>query len=141
MTAELAQLRVTLAALCSQKRDWSANLAAHEGVLRQARAAGCHLAVFPEMSLTGSLDPRRDGHALLNVASGPVQSLLALTREYSIGAVFGIAELADGGEAHITQIYANEGRLIGAYRKRHLGEGEEAFPPGTEAAVFRYESL
>lgn len=43
-----------LAAICCQKGDSAANLAAHGEVLWQARAQGCHLAVFPEMSLSGS---------------------------------------------------------------------------------------
>src|ERR1022692_3377568 len=54
---ERAGLRVMLAALCCQKGDWEANLAAHCEVLASAREAGCHLAVFPEMSLSGSAAP------------------------------------------------------------------------------------
>lgn len=141
VTVKHAELRVMLAALCCPKGDWAANLAAHDGVLRQARAAGCHLAVFPEMSLTGSLDPRCDRSALLGLASAPVQSMVALTEEHSVAAVFGIAELGDDSEAHITQIYASDGQVTGVYRKRHLGEGEEAFAPGTDSAVFQFGSL
>ena len=55
-------------------------------------------------------------------------------------ALFGIAE-RDNGAFFITQIYAQGGRVVGWYRKRHLGEGEEAFTPGDASAVFHLGTL
>jgi predicted amidohydrolase len=46
-----------LAAIRCDKGDVDGNLATHLRLLRSAAAAGCDLAVFPEMSLTGSVDP------------------------------------------------------------------------------------
>jgi predicted amidohydrolase len=130
-----------LAALCCQKGDWAANLAAHVEVLRRARDAGCQLAVFPETSLSGSADPRTNPAALLRLDSEPVQSLTDATREHSVAAVFGIAERSSGDACYITQAYACQGRLAGAYRKRHLGDGEEAYTPGTHTALFRFGAV
>jgi predicted amidohydrolase len=130
-----------LAAICCQKGDWPANLAAHEEVLARARDEGCQLAAFPEMSLTGSVDPAAHPGDLLRLDSEPVRTLAGLTRRYSVAALFGIAEQGDGGAAHITQVYARAGRLTGAYRKRHLGEGEDAYTPGTLPALFRLGQL
>lgn len=138
-------LRVMLAAICCQKGDLAGNLAgnlaAHDQVLRGARQAGCQIAVFPEMSLTGSVDPAAHPDRLLRLDSAPVAGLAALTRRHSVAAVFGLAERGEGGRAHITQAYACGGRLAGAYRKRHLGEGEEAYTPGTGPALFRLGGL
>ena len=53
-------MRILLAALQSGKGTVAENLAEHERVLRAAAEAGCSVAVFPEMSLTGSVDPTRD---------------------------------------------------------------------------------
>jgi predicted amidohydrolase len=50
-------MRVMLAALNAQKGDPEGNLARHLAVLDQARAQGCDVAVFPELSLTGSVHP------------------------------------------------------------------------------------
>lgn len=138
---ESTGLRVMLTAMCCRKGDWAANLTAHGEVLRMARDEGCHLAVFPEMSLSGSVDPGTHPERLLRVESEPIRALTELTREHSVGAVFGIAERGDGGASHITQVYADRGRLVGAYRKRHLGEGEEAYTPGTEQALFQFGRL
>lgn len=52
-------MRILLAAITCQKGDLEANLASHAAVLAEAQRAGCDLALFPEMSLTGSVDPVR----------------------------------------------------------------------------------
>jgi predicted amidohydrolase len=134
-------LRLLLAAICCQQGDWAASLAAHDQVLRQARDEACQLAVFPEMSLTGSVDPGAHPERLLRLESAPVQSMARLTRRHAVAAIFGIAERGEGGTCHITQAYAQDGLLAGVYRKRHLGEGEESYTPGTERALFRLGKL
>ncbi|MGO9344442.1 MAG: nitrilase-related carbon-nitrogen hydrolase [Acidimicrobiales bacterium] len=134
-------VRLMLASISCEKGDWQANLAAHVEVMRQASGEGCQLAVFPEMSLSGSVDPAEHPDALLRIDSDAVQSVVDSTQQHSVGAIFGIAERADDGNSHITQIYASQGRLMGAYRKRRLGEGEEGFTPGAATGIFSYGAL
>ena len=122
-------MRILLAALNAQKGDLDGNLARHLAVLEQARAQGCDVAVFPELSLTGSVDPRRHPERALAVDAPPVRALLEGTFRSGVAAVFGIAERA-GAAFHITQVYGHGGRLGGVYRKRHLGEGEEGYRSG-----------
>jgi predicted amidohydrolase len=131
-------IRVLLAALCCQKGDPAGNLAAHEAVLREAAAAGCDIAVFPEMSLSGSVEPATQAERLLPIDADVVTRMAELTAAHRVAAVFGIAERAIDGVAHITQLYARDGAIVGHYRKRHLGEGEEAFGPGSDPATFRF---
>ena len=129
-------MRILLAAAKAQKGDLDTNLARHLAALEQARVQGCQLAVFPEFSLTGSVDPRtRPGRALA-VDAAPVRALLAATSRTGVAALFGIAERS-GGTFHITQLYGHDGWLGGVYRKRHLGEGEEGYRPGDGSGVFR----
>jgi predicted amidohydrolase len=135
------RLRVLLAAICCQKGDWQVNLASHGEVLRQARDEGCQLAVFPEMSLSGYVDPAAHPEQLLSLNSHPVRSLAKLTGQYRVAAVFGLSELGDDGAPYITQAYARGGALAGTYRKRHLGEGEEAYSPGAGHATFELGRL
>ncbi|MGH3159447.1 MAG: carbon-nitrogen hydrolase family protein [Streptosporangiaceae bacterium] len=134
-------LRLMLAAICCQQGDWEANLAGHDRVLGLARAQGCQLAVFPEMSLSGSVDPAGHPEQLLTLDSAPVAAMAELTGRHSVAAVFGLSERGEGGAAYITQAYARDGRLAGSYRKRHLGDDEEAYTPGTEGALFRFGGL
>jgi hypothetical protein len=129
-------MRILLAAASAQKGDLDGNLARHLAALDQARVQGCQLAVFPEFSLTGSVDPRTRPQRALGIDAGPVRALLAATSRTGVAALFGIAE-RDGGAFHITQLYGHDGRLGGVYRKRHLGEGEEGYRPGDGSGVFR----
>lgn len=128
-------MRVLLAAVNAGKGEVDANLERHVDVLEQAFSEGCDVAVFPEFSLTGSVDPGRHPRRALALDSGPVRALVAATHRTGVAAVFGIAERA-GAAFHITQVYAHGGRLVGAYRKRHLGEGEEGYRPGSGGGVF-----
>jgi predicted amidohydrolase len=129
-------MRVLLAAVNAPKRDLDGNLARHLAALEQARAQGCDVAVFPELSLTGSVDPRRHPERALAVDAEPVRRLLDATWRVGVAAVFGIAERA-GDAFHITQVYGHDGRVGGLYRKRHLGEGEEGYQAGDGPAAFQ----
>lgn len=132
-------MRVLLAAMECAKGDPAANLAAHDRVLREAARSGCRIAVFPEMSLSGSAEPATQPEWLLPLSSPYVADLAGLTATHGVAVLYGIAEAADHGVAHITQVYAHGGRVAGVYRKRHLGEGEEAFTPGSAPAVFELD--
>ena len=128
-------MRILLAAMECAKGDPAANLAAHENTLREAARSGCQIAVFPEMSLSGSVEPATRPEWLLRLSSRHVTGLVALTAQHGVAALFGIAEKSD--QAHITQVYAHSGAIAGVYRKRHLGAGEEAFTPGRTPALFQ----
>jgi len=134
-------MRALLAALRCPKGDVAGNLAAHVRLLSDAASAGCELAVFPEMSLTGSADPATHPERLIGLDHPAVAALAAATGETGAGACFGIAERSRSGEPHITQVFAASGRLIGVQRKRHLGEGEEAFTAATQTAVFGHAGV
>jgi predicted amidohydrolase len=127
-------MRILLAAVNAPKGEVAGNLERHLAVLERARAERCQVAVFPESSLTGSVDPARHPERALPIDAEPVQALAAATWRTGVAAVFGIAERA-GAAFHITQVYAHGGQLGGYYRKRHLGEGEEAYRSGTGTAV------
>jgi NAD+ synthase (glutamine-hydrolysing) len=122
-------MRILLAALNVHKGDLDGNLARHLAVLEQARAQGCDVAVFPELSLTGSVDPRRHPERALAVDAPPVRALLEGTFRSAVAAVFGIAERA-GAAFHITQVYGHGGRLGGVYRKRTSARARRATGPG-----------
>jgi predicted amidohydrolase len=129
-------MRILLVALNAGNCDLDGNLARHVATLEEAQAQGCDVAVFPEFSLTGSVDPRRHPECALSLDAEPVQALLEATWRSGVAAVFGIAERADG-EFHITQVYGHSGRLGGIYRKRHLGDDELGFQTGNAAGSFQ----
>jgi predicted amidohydrolase len=117
-----------------------ANLAEHRRVLVEASGAGCSVAVFPEMSLSGSVDPAQHGDHLLALDDPMVTALVASTGEIGVAAVFGIAEAAEAGP-YITQVFAEKGRLVGVQRKRLLGEGEEAYAVADADELFEVDGV
>ena len=132
-------MRILLVALNAQEGDLDGNLAAHIAMLREAATQGCDVAVFPEFSLTGSVEPSRHPERAVTLDAAPVQALLEATWRTGVAAVFGIAERLDD-RFHITQIYGHSGQLDGVYRKRHLGDDELSYRVGQGAGVFQLGS-
>ena len=113
---------------CNVGKVRSTRISARTRVLREARGRGCSLAVFPEMSLTGSVDPERHPDHLIALDHPAVVAMAGVTAETGVGAVFGISERSDrGGRATSRRSRRKHGRVIGVQRKRHLGQGEEAY--------------
>ncbi len=129
-------MRALLAAVNCQKNDLAANFATHQAVADEAASEGCNIVVFPEMSLTGYLDPRREDHEPVSIDSEQVAEAVMLSRDRDLAVLFGIVEGNPVGLPYITQVLAAEGEIKAVYRKRHLGEGEPGlFGPGAESVV------
>jgi predicted amidohydrolase len=134
-------VRALLAAIRCEKGDIAGNLAAHLATVQVASQAGCSLALFPEMSLTGSADPATHPDRLVGLDHPAVRALAAASGEHGIAVCFGIAERSPDGRPFITQAFATGGRVTGVQRKRHLGEGEESFTAATTAQVIDHDGI
>jgi predicted amidohydrolase len=88
-------VRVLLAAITCEKGDVETNLARHVEALSEARDAGCELAVFPEFSLTGSVDPVRHPEHAIALDHLIVEGMVNAAHDSGIGALFGIGEVRD----------------------------------------------
>jgi predicted amidohydrolase len=128
-------LRVLLAAVTCEKGDVAGNLARHLEVLGEAADAGCQLAVFPEMSLTGSVDPVRHPEQAIGVDDGALQRLATETKRLGVDSLVGIGERV-GADLYISQVHLRDGKVAGVQRKRRLGEGEEGFATSSDTARF-----
>ncbi len=128
-------MRLLLAALTCEKGAVEANLARHIEVLEEARRAGADLVVFPEMSLTGSVDPVVHPERAIPLDHPAVGRLVAAAQRHQTSAVFGIGEVAPDG-FWITQVAVDNGRVQGVQRKRHLGVDEAGFETAGDTTVF-----
>jgi predicted amidohydrolase len=128
-------MRALLAAMTCEKHALDANLAMHVEVLEDAARNGCRLVVFPEFSLTGSVDPLRHPEDAIAIDAPAVAALVAATGECGLAAVFGISERVTD-RFFVTQVVARDGRLIGTQRKRHLGDDEHAYSIGSDTFGF-----
>lgn len=134
----MTTLKIALAQMRCEKGDWPGNLERAEAYMARARAEECDIIVFPEMTLSGYNDPARFPESVQPIDSGWVQKFVELTRQYGIAASGGFIEANPAGKPFITQALAQDGRIIGVYRKRHIVDEEaEWFSPGNETPVFR----
>lgn len=131
-------MHALLSAINCPKGPIEANLADHLAVLDMAKPGD--LVLFPEMSLTGSVDLATDADRLVPLEHPAVTELARAARS-GISICFGIAERGPDNLPYITQIVASEGGVAGVQRKRHLGEGEEAFTTATETAMFTHSGV
>jgi predicted amidohydrolase len=133
-------MRALLAAIRCEKGDLGGNLASHLRLLADAGQKGCELVLFPEMSLTGSVDPVACPERLVSLDHPAVTTLAGATAGTGVGVCFGVAEWA-AGRPHITQVFAAGGRVVGEQRKRYLGEGEESFTAAAGAEIFAHAGV
>lgn len=134
-------MRVLLAALECQKGDLGGNLSSHRRIVTEAAATGCDLVLFPEMSLTGSVDPARNPERLVSLENQAVLELVRASAEMGVGICFGLAEHSSEGRAHIAQVLVSAGNIVGVQRKRHLGDGEESFTPASLSIPMEFAGL
>jgi predicted amidohydrolase len=125
-------MRALLASINCQKAKTESNLVAHKVVVRDASEADCDLAVFPEMSLNGYLDPNVHTESFLYLDSDAVQELVECGASLGVDLLFGIVERNPQGKPFITRIHASGGKIVGVYRKRHLADDEGSFAQGTD---------
>ncbi len=127
-------MRAALVAMNCPKGDLEGNLARHVEALQSAAVERCDVAVFPELSLTGSLDPTARPDGCVELDSWAVSALAEATATNRVAAVFGIAESSPGGP-FITQVFAHGGAVEGYYRKRLL-QDEPGYRVGGDTATF-----
>jgi predicted amidohydrolase len=97
---------------------------------------------FPEMSITGYIDPTSRPEAVLTLESNAVREFCAMTEDTELTAMAGIVERNPDGKPFITQIVARDGRLQGYYRKVNVAEDEVRwFAPGDATPIFKRDGM
>lgn len=134
-------MRCLLAAIRCPKSELYGNLGVHLRVLGEARAAGCDLALFPEMSLTGSADPAARPGRLISLDHPAVHDLTRVSGETGVAACFGVAERSPDGRPFITQVFTARGKVTGVQRKRHLGDDEEAYAASSGSQIIDLDGV
>ena len=122
-----------LASINCQKTEIEQNLRSHIDVVTQAAELECDIAIFPEMSLNGYLDPAIHKEYFLDLKSSPVRDLVEFSGLHSVDLLFGIVERVENHKPYITQVHASNGKISGVYRKRNLADNEFGFSPGNKA--------
>jgi len=134
----LGMLRVAAVTPELKVADVAGNVAAIEAAAAQAAAAGCRLAVFPELAVTGySCGDLFGQQLLLMQAEGALLRLAAASAQLGIALVVGVP-LRQGGRLFNAAVVMSGGQLCGAVPKSYLPNSQEFyerrwFAPAAEA--------
>ena len=130
-------MRIALAQMRCPKGQIAGNLAEIARYIRDAEAERADIICFPEMSITGYIEPARRPDAVLSLDSEAVRQFCALTAGTELTALAGIVEASPPGRPFITQLVAARGELQGCYRKVHVADDELAwFAPAGATPLF-----
>ena len=131
------KLKLALAQIRCEKGDWQVNLDTITRCMEEASRHGCHIAVFPEGSMSGFVDARSFPGAVRALDAPEIASFVEATGKYNIAASVGFIEESGADKPFVTQVLAQNARITGVYRKVNI-EGEElpVYTPGTEQPVF-----
>jgi predicted amidohydrolase len=129
-------VKALLTAVNCPKGEIERNTRRHLALLSEGAERGADIVVFPEMSLTGSVDPVHwPGHAI-GLTHPAIDEIAATTARLGIAALVGVAELS-GTDVYVTQVLVAAGRMLGYHRKQTLGDDEEGYRVGADLAPLR----
>ena len=132
-------ITIGLVQMRCEKGAVAENLAAIQRHIQEGISQGADILCFPEMSITGYLDPNRWPEAILRLDGPEVARFVAMTAGAPITALAGLVEANPDGKPFITQIVARSGQLMGCYRKKTIIDEEAAwFSPGAAVPVFAH---
>ncbi len=118
------------------------NLAAIHASLRAGAARGVDFMCFPEMSITGYINPQQSPEAVLHLDGPEIARFVDMTRDTPVTAIAGFVEANPRGKPFITQVAAYEGNVLVVYRKLTIAEDEaDWFAPGSTREVFRHPKV
>lgn len=124
-------MRIALVQMRCEKGDIRGNLRRIGDEIAAAEERGVDLIVFPEMSISGYVDPTTMPDAVMELDAPAIAEFVRMTAGTRVSAIAGFVELNPDGKPFITQIVARDGKLDGFYRKRHVVDEElEWFTPG-----------
>src|SRR5579885_454152 len=120
-------ITIGLVQMRCEKGAVAENLAAIQNHIQDGISRGTDILCFPEMSITGYLDPHRWPESILNLDGPEVARFVAMTAGAPITALAGLVEANPDGKPFITQIVARSGELLGYYRKKTIIDEEAAW--------------
>jgi predicted amidohydrolase len=130
-------MSIALVQMRCEKGAINANLAAIQAYVREAISRDVDIICFPEMSISGYIDPTHQPEAVLHLDGPAVARFVAMTSGTQITVLAGLVEANPQGKPFITQVAARAGKLLAYYRKRTIIDEEERwFAPGSIVTVF-----
>lgn len=135
----MGELTLGLVQMRCQKGAIEYNIISMYKYLEECRKKGVEIVCFPEMNITGYINPQEYPDAVISRYHTSIQRVADMSFIYQTIIIAGFAEKNYQGKPYIAQLVAKEGKIVGCYRKKNLSSEEvKWFSPGTETATFSY---
>ncbi len=135
-------IKIGLVQMHCEKGAIDENLSSIRAYLQAGMSQGVDIMCFPEMSITGYVNPLRCPEAVLHLEGPEGARLVNMTKDLPITAIAGLIEENPNGKPFITQIIAHSGKVVGVYRKQTIAEDEvNWFAPGSACVVFHHPKV
>jgi len=133
----MESFRVAAVQMNAMRGELELSLEIHERFARAAAGAGCRLALFPELGVTGHYGDEQVTEFAEEAESGKIwETMSSLARELGIFISYGLCEAAHG-TFYNSQVLAGPEGMVGVQRKMHASKDEYFhFRMGREFGVF-----
>jgi predicted amidohydrolase len=138
----MAELTLGLVQMKCQKGALGYNIISMYKYLEECKEKGAEIVCFPEMNITGYIDPVKFPEAVISKYHSSIQQVADMSFTYQTTIIAGFAEKNYTGLPFITQLAAQDGKISGCYRKRTISSDEKGlFYPGTESVLFSHMGI
>lgn len=138
----MQQLSLALTQMRCEKAAIEDNIKEMCRYLDQAKTAKADIVCFPEMNITGYIDPRQHSGAVISRDHHAIRQTADLSREYRTTISAGFVEENAAGKPFITQFVTRDGEILGYYRKKTIKDDEAKwFSPGEDLPLFTHSGI
>lgn len=138
----MPNLSLALVQMRCEKAAMDENIKEMRRYMDQAKEAKADIACFPEMNITGYIDPRQHPEAVISRGHPAIRQTADLSREYRTTIIAGFVEENTAGKPFITQFVAEGGSIKGYYRKKTIKDDETKwFSPGKDLPLFTHSGI
>lgn len=138
----MAQLSLAPIQMRCEKAAIDENMARMRQYVAEAKKENVDIICFPEMNITGYIDPQQHPRAVISRDHSAIRQTADLSREYHTTIIAGFVEENTADKPFITQFAAQDGEVLGYYRKKTIKDEEAKwFSPGEDLPVFSYSGI
>lgn len=131
------KIKIGLVQMNCEKAAIDRNLLLMEEYIIACQTNKVNIVCFPEMNITGYIDPNKHPNAVLSFDHIAIRQVVQYSSLYSICIIAGFVEHNPKGKPYINQFVAHNGKLLGYYRKKTIKDEEaDWFSPGDQQPTF-----
>lgn len=130
-------IKIGLVQMNCEKTAIERNLLIMDEYLSICKTNKVDIVCFPEMNITGYIDPNQHPNAVLSLDHKAIKQVIQYSGLYSLCIIAGFVENNPEGKPYINQFVSHNGKLLGYYRKKTIKDEEaDWFSSGDQQPTF-----